>query len=84
MTTWNKGQYKRLGVTETGLRVLSKAVAGRPISGAGAGQAAQPARAKLIRDGYLLELPGEAGWPASLMVTDKGLGVVRRARAAGW
>ena len=78
MTTWNKNLCKRLGVTEAGLRALSKAAAGQPISGAGA-------RAKLIREGYLISLPSPerpAVWGEE--ITDKGLGIVRRARAAGW
>ena len=89
MTTWNKTLCKRLGVTEAGLRVLAKAVAGQPISGAGAGYLAQGARRKLIREGYLISLPWppectRAEWGEPLQITDKGLGIVRRARAAGW
>ena len=84
MTPWNAGLGKRLGVTKTGLRVLSMAVAGAP--GAGAGHSASGARRKLVLDGHLIELPGEpsSGWGSSFMITDKGLGVVRRARAIGW
>ena len=70
-----------LGLTESGLKLLARAVAdGGLAEGTGFGHGAAGTRAKLKRDGFLQGGTIDDDW----LVTADGENIVDAARRAGW